>query len=108
MDDLEFQKRADAALEALSKKLAAASENAEFDADFNGGALQIEFDDPPAKFVISPNAPVRQIWLSAHSKSFKLGWEDSKQAFVLPETGETLTEVVQGAVGKQLGAAITL
>lgn len=108
MDDLEFQKRADAALEALSKKLVAASENADFDADFNAGALQIEFDDPPAKFVVSPNAPVRQIWLSAHSKSFKLAWEDGKQAFVLPETGETLTEVVQEAVGKQLGEAITL
>lgn len=108
MDDLEFQRRADAALEALARKLADASEDADFDADFNAGALQIEFDHPPAKFVVSPNSPVRQIWLSAHSRSFKLAWDDGKSAFVLPETGETLVEVIQAAIGKQLGETIVL
>lgn len=108
MDDLEFQKRADASLSELSKKLAAAAEEADFDSDFNGGALQIEFSDPPAKFVVSPNAPVRQIWLSAHSKSFKLAWDEAKATFVLPETGETLTEVIQNAIGQQLGETIVL
>jgi len=108
MDDLEFQKRAGATLDELSRKLVAASEDAEFDADFNAGALQVEFDDPPAKFVVSPNAPVRQIWVSAHSKSFKLAWDDNKETFVLPETGETLIEVMQAAIGKQLGETIVL
>ncbi len=108
MDELEFHRRADAALEDLSKKLAVASEDADFSADFNSGALQIEFDDPPAKFVVSPNSPVRQIWVSAHSKSFKLAWEDSKTAFVLPETGETLVEVIRDAIEKQLGEEIVL
>ena len=56
--------------------LTAASDDAEFEADFNAGALAIEFEDPPAKFVVSPNSPVRQIWVSAHSKSYKLDWDD--------------------------------
>ena len=108
MDEQEFQKRCGEALEALQKRLMAAAESADFEADFNSGALAIEFEEPPAKFVISPNSPVRQIWLSAHSKSFKLGWDGTRGEFVLPETGQTLTEVVREAIGQQLGEEIVL
>jgi iron donor protein CyaY len=108
MDDQEFKKRADEALEALYKKTAAASDDAEFDVDFAGGALAIEFEDPPAKFVVSPNAPVYQIWVSAHSKSYKLDWDPAKNAFVLPGTHQTLTELIQDAIAKQLGEEVSL
>ncbi len=108
MDDQDFQKRADQELSSLYHKLARASEDAGFEADFNSGALAIEFEDPPAKFVISPNSPVHQIWVSAHSKSFKLGWDGTRGAFVLPGTGQTLTEVIQDAIGQQLGEKVAL
>jgi CyaY protein len=108
MDDQEFKRRADQAMEQLYNKLAAAGEQHEFEADFNSGALAIEFDDPPGKFVVSPNAPVRQVWVSAHSRSFKLAWDEARGAFVLPETGETLTEMIAGAIGKHLGETVTL
>lgn len=108
MDDQEFQRRADQELNSLYRKLMQASERADFEADFNSGALAIEFEDPPAKFVISPNSPVRQIWVSAHSKSFKLDWHAGRSAFVLPETGQTLTELMQSAIGKQLGEEVAL
>ncbi len=108
MDDQEFQRISGAALEDLNRRLAAASESADFDADFNSGALTIEFDDPPAKFVVSPNSPVRQVWLSAQSKSYKFAWDAARGAFVLPESGETLNEVVAAAISRQLGAGIAL
>ena len=108
MDEQEFKKRADESLHALYKKLAAASDEAEFDVDFNSGALAIEFEDPPAKFVISPNAPVSQIWVSAHSKSYKLDWDSVESEFVLPGTGQTLTELIQDAVTRQLGEEVSL
>jgi len=108
MDDQEFKKRADESLNALHKKLAAASDEAEFDVDFNAGALAIEFEDPPAKFVVSPNAPVSQIWVSAHSKSYKLDWDSVEDTFVLPGTGQTLTELIQDAITKQLGEEVAL
>lgn len=108
MDDQEFKNRAEESLQALYRKLAAASDNADFEADFNGGALAIEFEDPPAKFVISPNSPVHQIWVSAHSKSYKLGWDGCKSAFVLESTGQTLTELIQDAIAKQLGEEVSL
>ena len=108
MDDQEFEKRADKSLQALYKRLLAVSDEAEFEADFSGGALAIEFSDPPAKFVISPNAPVRQIWVSAHSKSYKLDWDTVENGFVLQSTGQTLTELIQDAITKQLGEEVTL
>src|SRR5882757_398155 len=107
MDEQEFKRRADESLTSLYNALGNASDDHDFEADF-GGALAIEFEDPPAKFVVSPNTPVRQIWVSAHSKSFKLEWTPDRNAFVLPESGETLTELIQGAVRKQLGADVTL
>lgn len=108
MDEREFRARADAALEELYRKLAAASDRHDFEADFNAGALAIEFEEPRAKFVISPNSPVRQIWVSAHSKSFKLDWDPQRGAFVLPGSGETLIEMVSAAIGTQLGEPVSL
>ena len=108
MDEQEFKTRADSALEELYRKLSSATERYDFEPDFNSGALAIEFDEPKGKFVVSPNAPVQQIWVSAHSKSFKLGWDDSRSAFVLPETNQSLDEMIAGAIGQHLGRPVTL
>ena len=108
MDDQEFKNRAEQSLQALYRRLTAASDEADFEADFNSGALAVEFEDPPGKFVISPNAPVHQIWVSAHSKSYKLDWDGTAQDFVLQPSGQTLTELIQDAITKQLGAEVSL
>ena len=108
MDDQEFQRRADQELNSLYRKLTQASDQADFEADFNSGALAIEFEDPPAKFVISPNSPVSQIWVSAHSKSYKLDWDSVEREFVLVGSGQTLTELIQDAITKQLGEEVSL
>ena len=106
MDDQEFQTRAAEALEDLYNRLGQAAEEHDFEADFNAGALAIEFEDPPAKFVVSPNSPVKQIWVSAHMKSSKLDWDPARAAFVA--NGQTLAELIAEAVGKQLGSPISL
>ena len=108
MDDQEFNKLAEQALSALNRRLAAASDEFGFEPDFNAGALSIEFEDPPAKFVISPNSPVRQVWVSAHSKSYKLDWDIVENAFVHPESGDTLKQLVERAISKQLKEEVNL
>jgi iron donor protein CyaY len=108
MDDQEFRDRADDALSALYRRLSSAADEFDFEADFNSGALAIEFESPPGKFIISPNSPVRQIWVSAHSKSYKLDWDSVQSAFVLPGTGQTLADLVAAAIGRQLGEEVTL
>lgn len=108
MDEQEFRNRADSSLQSLYSKLSAASDRYDFEPDFNSGALAIEFEEPKAKFVVSPNTPVRQIWVSAHSRSFKLDWDAAKQAFVLPETNQTLQDLIASAIGQHLGETVTL
>ncbi len=108
MDEQEFKTRSNDALDSLYRKLSAASDRYEFEPDFNSGALSIEFEGPKARFVVSPNAPVRQIWVSAHSRSFKLDWNPGKSAFVLPDTGQTLDELMASAVSQQIGDEVTL
>ena len=103
MDDQDFRRRADAAFEELKRSLYAAEGAADFEVEDNAGAIHISFDEPPAKFVISPNAPVRQIWISALSTSFKLDWSDEKNGFVLTKSGEPLKQLVSRLINQQLG-----
>jgi iron donor protein CyaY len=108
MDEQEFKTRAEQALDDLYRRLSITAEEHDFEVDFNAGALAIEFETPPAKFVVSPNSPVSQIWVSAHSKSFKLDWDPGRGAFVLAGTGQTLADLMGDAVGKQLGQEVAL
>lgn len=108
IEEQEFRRHADRALDELNRALNRAADEYGFETDFNAGALSIEFEEPPARFVVSPNAPVRQIWVSALSKSFKLDWAEAKGAFVLPESGETLLELVSRRIGDQIGRDISL
>ena len=108
MDDQEFRLRADKSMERLFRALSDAGDDYGFEADLNSGALTVEFDEPPAKFVVSPNAPVKQIWVSALSKSFKLGWDEAESAFVLEDTGQTLLDLMGDVVGKHIGENVEL
>lgn len=103
MDEQDFRRRCDAALEELKRSLYAAEGDAEFEVEENAGALNIGFDESGAKFVISPNAPVRQIWISALSTSFKLDWSDERNDFVLAKSGEGLKQLVSRLINEQLG-----
>jgi iron-sulfur cluster assembly protein CyaY len=103
MDDQDFRRLSDESIEQLKRSLYAAEGEADFEAEDSAGALHINFEDPPGKFVISPNAPVRQIWISALSTSFKLDWSDDSKDFVLVKTGEGLKKLVSRLINEQLG-----
>ena len=103
MDDQTFRRHADESLDDLKRSLYAAEGDADFEVEENAGALHISFDEPPGKFVISPNAPVRQIWISALSTSFKLDWSEEKKDFVFPKTSEPLKELMGRLISEQLG-----
>ncbi len=107
LDEQEFRMKADAALEGLYNALVVASDEHGFECDFDG-AVKLEFEEPSGKFVVSPNSPVRQIWVSAHSKSYKLDWDPSRAAFVLSDSGQTLTELMEDAVSRQIGTEVRL
>ena len=101
MTEQEFRLRADQALEDLQQELLPLADEAGLEIDLRNGVLQIVFEEPePAKFVVSPNAPVQQIWLSARMRSYKLAWSDDAGTFVLD--GETLPTLVVRLAQAQL------
>ena len=93
LEEIIFRRHADSALESLKKALILAESDADFEVEEQNGVLIVSFEEPPSKFVLTPNAPVRQIWISALSTSFKLDWADGK--FVLPKTGEELDALTE-------------
>jgi CyaY protein len=107
LNEQEFQSVSESALAALERGLHRAAERHDFEVDRNQGALTIEFEDPPAKFVLSPNSPVRQIWISARVKSFKLDWNPALKNFVF-EDGRNLHKLVADLISEQIGEAVTL
>ena len=107
LDDGQFRLEADKALNSLYQALSHAADEHDFEVDL-GEALTVEFEEPRAKFVVSPNAPVRQIWVSALSTSFKLEWDAGRGEFVLRDTGQSLKAVLADAVSRQLGQGVTL
>ena len=102
LDDHAFRQAAETAIESLKQHLIAREETEEagFETEEQGGVLNVVFEEPPDKFVITPNSPVRQIWISALSTSFKLDWDDAARAFVLPRTGEQLQPLVDRLIGE--------
>ena len=109
MNEHEFQKRCDTAFESLRKRLLELGDEHDFEVEGGSGKLEIEFEDEDGtRFVISPNTPVRQIWISALTTSFKLGWSDSAQAFVLDKTGETLHQVMSRILTEKLGSRVQM
>jgi CyaY protein len=109
LSELEFQKKADTTFDELKRRLLTASDEHDFDVEGESGKLEVVFEEPnPAKFVISPNTPIREIWISALSTSFKLGWSDNRGSFVHEKTGENLHEVMSRVISQQLGEQVTV
>ncbi len=104
LDENEFRRHAEAALDTLKQHLIELEEadDAGFEVEEQNGVLNVLFEEPPGKFVITPNTPIRQIWISALSTSFKLDWDQEETAFVLPRTGEALTPLVDRLIGEHL------
>jgi CyaY protein len=104
LDELEFRRVAEAALDSLLQHLIVreAETEAGFEVEGQGGLLNVIFEEPAGKFVITPNAPVRQIWISALSTSFKLDWDQSALAFILPRTGEQLMPLIDRLIEEHL------
>ena len=101
LSESEFRSRCDEAFDKLNRALGVVAEQHDVEILFQNNVLSVEIEDPnPGKIVISPQAPTRQIWISAQSTSFKLDWSGSSFVFTL--TGETLNQLVGRLVGGQL------
>ena len=101
LTEQEFRIKSDEALEGARRALLPLADSEGFEVELQNGVLNVVFEEPrDARFVISPNAPVRQIWVSAMARSYKLPWAPDLGAFAL--NGETLPRLLDRLARTQL------
>jgi iron donor protein CyaY len=89
LTEQEFRVKSDEALEKARRSLSSLADAAGFEVELQNGVLNLLFEEPyETRFVVSPNAPVRQIWVSAMAKSYKLTWAPEQGVFAV--NGEPL------------------
>jgi CyaY protein len=93
LSEQEFRVKSDEALDRARRALLPLADAEGFEVELQNGVLNLVFEEPrDAKFVVSPNAPVRQIWVSAMARSYKLAWAPEADTFALD--GETLPDLL--------------
>lgn len=94
LSEQEFRVQSDHALETARRALLPLADAQGFEVELQDGVLNVVFEEPhDARFVVSPNAPVRQIWVSAMARSYKLSWAPDMSAFALE--GEPLASLLE-------------
>lgn len=102
LSEQEFRVKSDEALERAQRALLPLADEEGFEVELQNGVLQVLFEEPSeARFVVSPNAPVRQVWVSAMSRSYKLPWSPEQATFALE--GEPLNALLERLVRQHLG-----
>jgi CyaY protein len=93
LSEQEFRVKSDEVLHRTQHALLPLADAEGFEVELQNGVLNVVFEEPAdAKFVVSPNAPVRQIWVSAMARSYKLSWDAEAGTFSL--NGEPLAALL--------------
>ncbi len=103
IDEATFRRVSDRALETLKQSLIRSEEDGDFEAEEKNGVLNVLFEDGGTKFVFTPQTPVRQIWISALTSSFKLEWSEAREQFILAKSGEDLRTLTERLLREQTG-----
>ena len=94
LTEQEFRIKSDEAIEGTRRALIPLSDQEGFEIELHDGTLNLLFEEPAEeRFVVSPNAPVRQVWVSAMARGYRLPWEADLDAFAL--NGETLAQLLE-------------
>ena len=94
LSEQDFRLKSDHALESARRALIPLADEEDFEIEMQNGVLQLTFEQPVgSRFVVSPNAPMRQIWVAAMAKGYKLSWSPELDAFALD--GEPLAVLLR-------------
>jgi len=94
LTEQDFRVKSDAALEQARRALMPLADQEGFEIELQEGTLNLLFEEPSeARFVVSPNGPVRQIWVSAMARGYKLAWAEELGTFALD--GEALPTLLE-------------
>jgi iron donor protein CyaY len=102
LSEQEFRVKSDESLDKTRRTLLPLADSEGFEIELQNGVLELIFEEPSeTKFVVSPNAPVRQIWVSAMARSYKLSWVPEHGSFEL--NGESLPALLERLINQFIG-----
>ncbi|MDB5108088.1 MAG: Frataxin CyaY, facilitates iron supply for heme synthesis or Fe-S cluster assembly [Candidatus Binatus sp.] len=104
MDDQTFRERSDASLSRVAKWLEELDPD-EVDYSTGDGVVTIEFADG-AKFVLSRQAQMKQMWLAAGAHGYHYKWDDSGTTWLDDKDGHELYPRIAEVVADQVGHPI--
>lgn len=101
MDDSEFRERSDACVGKVAKWLEDLDPD-EVDFSTAEGVVTIEFADG-AKFVLSRQSQMKQMWLAAGAHGFHYNWDDARATWLDDKDGHELYSRLAEAISEQIG-----
>ena len=103
-----FTERYDATVTNLDNQLSTLIDSgSDLDLEKNGDVLSISFDDG-SKFIITPNSPVSQLWVSANYEGHRLNFNEANQQWYDEKSGEEFTAYLSRLLIEKLNTPITL
>jgi len=106
MDDNEFRERSDACLGKVAKWLEDFDPD---DVDFNtaDGVVTIEFA-AGAKFILSRQSQMKQMWLAAGSHAYHYNWDAGKAVWLDDKDSHELFQRLAESISEQTGHPVKL
>ena len=104
MDDNEFREGSDAALTKVAKWLEDLDPD-EVDYTTADGVVTIEFAGG-AKFILSRQSQMKQMWLAAGSHGFHYNWDAARKVWIDDKDGHELFPRLAETISEQLGHSV--
>jgi CyaY protein len=102
----QFSLHYDTTIRELERKLGdLIDDGAEFDIERNGDVLVIEFEDGE-KIVITPQAPMEQLWVSANYAGHRFDWNGDE--WVNEKGGEEFIPFLSRVLSEKFGSTIVI
>ncbi len=103
-----FTQRYDSTVQKLDDQLSVLIDSgSEFDIEKTGDVLTVIFEDD-SKFIITPNSPVNQLWVSANYEGHRFSFDEAKQQWLDEKSGEEFSIYLNLLFSKKLDKAIAL
>jgi iron donor protein CyaY len=103
-----FINRYDTTIQKLDDQLSALIDNgSDFDTEKNGDVLTISLEDG-SKFIITPNSPVSQLWVSANYEGHRFNYDEIKAKWIDEKSGEEFAEYIAKLLSEKLNEKIKL
>ncbi len=103
-----FTQQYDSTIQKLDDSLSALIDSgSDFDLEKNGDVLSILFEDD-SKFIISPNSPVSQLWVSANYEGHRFNFDDLNASWKDEKSSEEFLTYLSRLLSEKLSEDITL